>query len=56
MVTTNRLHELYASLQSQLAANLDAARKANKNPNAKGDESERKRHPIIGKPMRTITI
>lgn len=40
MVTSNRLHELYASLQNQLAANLDAARKANKNPNAKGDESE----------------
>jgi hypothetical protein len=34
------LHELYASLQKQLAANLDAARGANKNPNAKGDESE----------------
>ena len=36
----NRLHELYASMQKQLAANLDAARNANKNPNAKGDESE----------------
>lgn len=36
----NRLHELYASMQKQLATNLDAARNANKNPNAKGDESE----------------
>ncbi len=36
----NRLHELYTSMQKQLAANLDAARNANKNPNAKGDESE----------------
>ncbi|MGQ0736332.1 MAG: DUF6602 domain-containing protein [Acidobacteriota bacterium] len=36
----NRLQDLYASMQNQLAANLDAARKANKNPNAKGDESE----------------
>jgi len=39
-VNGNRLHELYASLQNQLAANLDAARNANKNANAKGDESE----------------
>ena len=36
----SRLQELYTSLQNQLAANLNAARKANKNPNAKGDESE----------------
>jgi hypothetical protein len=36
----NRLHELYASMQKQLAANLDAARNANKNPNAKSDEAE----------------
>ena len=36
----NRLHELYANLQKRLASDLDAARNANKNPNAKGDESE----------------
>lgn len=39
-MVNSRLQELYTSLQNQLAANLNAARKANKNPNAKGDESE----------------
>ena len=39
-MTENRLHTLYANLQRRLAADLDAARNANTNPNAKGDESE----------------
>lgn len=39
-MSDNRLHELYTKLQKRLASDLDAAREANKNPNAKGDESE----------------
>ena len=39
MVNENRLHELYKNLQNRLASDLDAARNANKNANAKGDES-----------------
>lgn len=39
-MTDNRLHDLYANLQKRLSADLDAARNANKNTNAKGDESE----------------
>ena len=40
MVNENRLHELYTNLQNRLASDLAAARNANKNVNAKGDESE----------------
>jgi hypothetical protein len=39
-VSEGRLKELYANLQKRLSADLDAARDANKNVNAKGDESE----------------
>jgi hypothetical protein len=39
-VTENRLHTLYANLQKRLASDLDSAREANRNVNAKGDESE----------------
>lgn len=40
MTGENRLHVLYANLQKRLASDLGAAREANANPNAKGDESE----------------
>lgn len=40
MANDNRLHQLYTNLQKRLASDLDAARSANTNPNAKGDESE----------------
>ena len=40
MTAPNRLHELYYSLQKRLSADLAAAREANTNAEAKGDESE----------------
>lgn len=40
MVSDNRLQELYHNLQKRLSSDLDAARSANKNSVAKGDESE----------------
>jgi hypothetical protein len=39
-MSTDRLKELYSNLQKRLSADLSAARDANRNAEAKGDESE----------------